>query len=307
MPYQRSKIGALLSACALFLLFSTCALGAAQQSTAEKHVDQAIAALEKRTDVDSLAAAGLMSVNNRAHQSLPLLTRAVDAAPDRPDLVWLQSLRCAQVPSCDPLVIERHLRELDHANGAGWWGAMARAGAAHDTEGIDTALTAISHSERVDIYWTTLIAHLSRAVSGTKKMSVEEAEVTIIGYLAAQAIPAYQYVSNGCKGDRLQQPDVTEVCRGVAKALQNGDTYVTEMIGVAIAKRVWPEDSAEWKAAAEQRRVYDYRSKLYQKLEQRALTHPNEYLTLCDQNHRESALFAAELTAAGYDPNPPAQ
>jgi hypothetical protein len=105
----------------------------------------------------------------------------------------------------------------------------------------------------------------------------------------------------------LQQPGVTEVCRGVAKALQNGDTYVTEMIGVAIAKRVWPEDSPEWKAAAEERRVYDYRSKLYSKLEQRALTHPGEYLTLCTQNRREQDLFAAQLTAAGYDQNPPAQ
>jgi hypothetical protein len=42
-------------------------------------------------------------------------------------------------------------------------------------------------------------------------MSVQEAEVTIIGYLAAQAIPAYQYVSNSCKGERLQQPGVTEI------------------------------------------------------------------------------------------------
>jgi hypothetical protein len=291
----------------LLLAFSACALGSTQQSKAQKHIDRTIAALVQRTDADSLAAAGLMSADNHAHQSLPLLTRAVDAAPDRPDLVWLQSLRCAQVPSCDPLPMEHRLRELDPINGAGWWEAIARAGAAHDTEGIDTALTAISRSERVDIYWTTLIAHLSRAAANTKKLSIEEAEVTIIGYLAAQAIPAYQYVSTSCKGERLQQPGVAEVCRGVAKALQNGDTYLTAMIGVSIAKRVWPEDSPEWKAAAEQRRVYDYRSKLYQKLEQRALTHPDEYLTLCEQNRRESDLFAAQLTAAGYDPNPPAQ
>ena len=78
------------------------------------------------------------------------------------------------------------------------------------------------------------------------------------------------------------------------------------MIGVAIAKRVWPEDSAEWKSADEERRVYDYRSNLYQKLEQQALTHPEEYLTLCEQNRRESDLFVAQLAAAGYDPNPPA-
>jgi hypothetical protein len=81
---------------------------------------------------------------------------------------------------------------------------------------------------------------------------------------------------------------------------------VTEMIGVAIAKRVWPEETPEWKAAAEERRVYDYRSKLYSKLESRTISHPGEYLTLCAQNRRESDLFAAQLIAAGYDPNPPA-
>lgn len=281
-------------------------LQADQQAKTNRHIDQAIAALAQRTDADSLAAAGIMSIDNHGAQSLSLLTRAVAAAPERPDLVWLQSLRCGQVSSCDPLPIEQRLRELDPTNGAGWWGAIARAGAVHDTEQLDAALTAISRSARVDIYWTTLIAHLSRAVADTKRMSVEEAEVTIIGYLAAQAIPAYQYLSKGCKDERLQQPGVTEICRGVAKALQNGDTYITEMIGVAVAKRVWPEDSAERKAADEQRRVYDYRSNLYQKLEQRALTHPDEYLTLCEQNRRESDLFAAQLAAAGYDPNPPA-
>jgi hypothetical protein len=257
------------------------------------------------TDADSLAAAGIMSIGSRRDDALPLLVRAVAASPDRADLAWLQALRCAQVASCDPALIERRLRELDPANGAGWWGAITRAGAAHDTEGTDAALAAISRSERVDIYWTSLISHLGRALARTKSMSLEESEVAMIGYLAAQAIPAYQYISTSCKGEHLQQPGVIEVCRGVAKALQNGDTYITEMIGVAIAKRVWPEDSPEWRAAAEERRVYDYRSELYPKLEQRALTHPDDYLTLCSQNRREQDVFAAQLVAAGYDRNPP--
>jgi hypothetical protein len=299
-------------AAALTTVFTVCsafALGLpdAPLGKADRRAERAVAVLSKMTDADSLAAAGVMSTDNHGEQTLSLLVRATAAAPDRADLVWLQALRCAQLPACDPLPIERRLRELDPTNGAGWWGPLARAGAGHDSEVTDVALAAIGHSDRVDIYWTTLIAHLSMAVAKTRKMSPEESEVAVIGYLAAEALPPYQYISNSCKGDRLQQPGVTEVCRGVAKALQNGDTYVTEMIGVAIAKRVWPEDSPEWKAAAEERRVYDYRSKLYSKLEQRALTHPGEYLALCTQNRREQDLFAAQLTAAGYDPNPPAQ
>jgi hypothetical protein len=281
---------------------AACASSDARIAKEQKRTDQTIAALAQMTDADSLAAAGLMS----DEQSLTFLARATAAAPDRPDLLWLQAMRCTRFPACDPAPAERRLRELDPTNGAGWWAAMTRAGATRDSDGTDAALTAISRSERVDIYWTTLIAHLSRAIAQTKKKSLEESEVAVIGHLAALPIPPYQTISTSCKGERLQQPGVIETCRGIAKAFQNGDSYLTEMLGVAIAKRVWPEDSPEWKAAAEQRRVYDYRSMLYSKLEQRSLTHPEEYLILCTQNRREADLFAAQLTAAGYDPNPPA-
>jgi hypothetical protein len=284
-----------------------CASSDARIAKAQKRTDQTIAALAQKTDSDSLAAAGLMSVGKSNDQSLRFLALATAASPDRADLVWLQVARCAQLPSCDPMPLEQRLRGLDPTNGVSWWSALARAGAAHDSEALNTALVAISHSERLDIYWTTLIAHLSRAVAKTKKMSLEESEVTVIGYLAAEAIPPYQYVSTGCKAERLQQPGATETCRGVARALQNGDTYITEMIGVAIAKRVWPEDSAEWKAAAEDRRLYEYRSKLFVELSNRLTKHPEEYLTLCEQNRREADLFAAQLTAAGFSPDPPPQ
>jgi hypothetical protein len=296
------KMAAYGSLVMLMISTSVCATPDVPIEKSQERSELASAALAKRVDADSLAAAGLLSMGNQAQA---LLTRAVDAAPDRPDLIWLQAQRCAQLPPCDPLPIERRLREVDPPNGAGWWGAIARAGAAHDNTDIDAALLAISRAERFDIYWTTLIAHLSRAVANTKEMSVQESEVVVIGYLAGEAIPAYQYISSSCKGERLQLPGATEVCRGVARALQNSDNYLTEMIGVAIAKRVWPEDSPEWKAAAERRRVYEYRSKLYPKLEQRVLAHPDEYLNLCARTRREQDVFAAQLSAAGYDPNPP--
>jgi len=308
MCHRLSIIVAGVSASFLLLACSAFALASSdgQQSKVDRRADQAIAVLVQMTDADSLAAAGLMTVGKNSGQSLAFLARATVIDPNRPDLVWLRVARCVQLPPCDPEPIERRLRELDPANSISWWSSLARAGVAHNSEGLKAALITVGHSERLDIYWTTLIAHLSRAVTKTKKMSIAESEVAIIGYLAA-LLPPYQYVSASCKGERLQEPGVTETCRGVARALQNGDNYLTEMIGVAIAKRVWPEDSPEWKAAAEERRVYDYRSRLYPKLEQRALTHPGEYLDLCAQNRRKQDVFAAQLTAAGYDPNPPLQ
>jgi hypothetical protein len=304
---KRSAVTALFPISILWLLTSGSALAVsseAQIAKSQKRIDQVVAALVQKSDADSLAAAGLMSFGKHSDQALSLLARASAAAPERPDLVWLQAQRCGQSPPCDPEPIEHRLRELDAANGAGWWGTLARASVANDTAGIDTALTAIGYSDRVDIYWTTLVARLSRAVAATKTMSLAESEVAVIGYVAAQSIPAYQSISSSCKAERLQQPGIIEVCRGVANAMQRGDTAMTEMLGVAIAKRVWPEDSPEWKAAAEERRVNDYRAKLYSKVVFRSVTHPGEYLTLCAQNRREQDVLLAQLIALGENPNP---
>ena len=289
------------------LLLHGCAVS--PQKSAERgqlHSRQAAAKLEKATDADSLAAAGLLSDRDR---SLVLLTKATEAAPQRADLAWLQAQFCQEVAGCDPEPIERGLRGLDSSNGAGWMGELVRANAAKDAA-RDAALEAISHSDRVDIYWTTLIARLSRAAAGTGAMTLQEARVAVTGYLAAHAIPAYSAVSNACKGERLQRSETVETCRGVAKAFQQGDTTITEMIGVAIAKRVWPEDSPQWQAAAAARRVYEYRSKLWQTLDNGRWDSPaaaERYLALCEHDRREQDVFLAQLIEAGGHPNPPSK
>jgi hypothetical protein len=133
----------------------------------------------------------------------------------------------------------------------------------------------------------------------------------IIGYLAAEGIPAYGAVSRACKGARLQEPQIVAMCRGTAKALERGDTYMTEMIGIAIAKRVWPEDSPQYKAAVEARRVYEYRADKFLKSDLAGSKRPEwtaeRYVTLCEQNHREQDGSRAQLTAAGENPDPPTQ
>jgi hypothetical protein len=280
---------------------------AAKHAKTERHLRGAAAALATKADADSLAAAGVLNVLINREDSLALLDRATAAAPERADLVWLHFQLCQKIASCDQEPMERRLRELDSSNGAGWLGALARASSSKNDEAKDAALAAIGHSDRVDIYWTTLIAGLTRATARTKTISVQQAEVAIIGILAAQAIPAYSAASNACKGERLQRAEIIEVCRGVASAFQHGDTYITEMLGVAIAKRVWPEDSAEWKAADKARRLYEYRSTLWPTADAWNMDHTQEYLTLCADNRREQDVFLAQLIAAGKDPNPPAK
>jgi len=249
--------------------------------------------------------AAIFSLDKHRDQSLTLMARAVANAPNRPDLVLLQSQLCQKISHCDPEPIELRLRQLDPRNGEGWMGAFVRGEASGDREATDAAFTEISRSDRVDVYWTGLIARLTRAVAGTKALSVEDAGVIVIGYLAAEPLPGYTDSSRRCKGEPLDRAGAVDICRGVAKAFQQGDTYLTEMIGVAVAKRVWPEDSPEWKAAADARRRYEYQSKLWMKLEAYTLSHAEEYLTLYAQNHREQDVFTAQIIAAGEDPNPP--
>lgn len=139
----------------------------------------------------------------------------------------------------------------------------------------------------------------------TGAMSLSEVVVAVIGVLATQAIPAYQSVSNACKGDRLMQADVLGLCHGVARACENGDTLITEMIGVTIAKRVWPPDSPEWKAAADARRLFENQGKLFGEIEGTDQASMNRYIALCRQYRREQDVFRAELLHAGKAPDPP--
>jgi hypothetical protein len=301
----RRQLGCAIAIGLSSLLMGCAASPAAKSAEAERHLQRAATALARQSDADSLAAAGLLSPSIHRDDSLALIARATAAAPERPDLLWLRAQVCHDATPCDPEPIERHLRQLDPSNGAGWMGALARANSSRNDEAKDAALAAIGHSDRVDIYWTTLIARLSRATAQTKTISLEEAEVAIIGSLAAQAIPAYGAASNACKGERLRHAEIIDVCRGVARAFERGDTYITEMIGVAIAKRVWPEDSPEWIAAGEARRLYEYRSKFSTALDSWDASHAEEYLTLCAQNRREQDVFLAQLIAVGKNPSPP--
>lgn len=296
----------LLSAVSVLLAAAVSPASPAEAYRLDKRQAQVADALVGQADADSLAAAGLLSAGHPEKES-QLLVRAAAAAPQRADLVWLQIQACQKQPACDSESLERRLRTLDPENGAPWLGALARADAEHDERAKDAALTAISRSARVDIYWTTLIARLTHAAARTGKMPLPDAETLIIGLLAAQAVPALHVVSESCKGERLERAEDVDVCRGVARAFEAGDTYLTEMFGTAIAKRVWPEQSPQWVAATDARRSYEYRSALQQKIDRTPWDEKGaaSYLTLCEQNHREQDVLRARLLAAGEGPDPP--
>jgi hypothetical protein len=294
---------------AVTLLQGCAAMHAAHDARKQRELQSAVSALERRTDADSLAAAGLMSSFQAGPGvALALLARATTAAAERADLAWLDIQLCRHAPGCDPDSRELRLRTLDPANGAAWLSALARAGASNDEAAATAALADLARTQRVDTYWTSLVVHLTDALAAIGDVPLKDALVDVIGVLAAQSLPAYRSTSELCLGPRLANVERLEDCRRVASALQLGDTYITTMIGAVIAKRVWPVDSAQWRAADESRRVYEYRSELWTQSETALLRDPKRvraFLTLCAQNRREQDVYSAVLVDDGKSPDPP--
>lgn len=279
----------------------------------DRHLKQAVVVLQERHDADSLAVAAMLIPIGRAkpddEAALALIERAAILAPERADLAWLEIQICGDVHTCNAEPAELRLRTLDPDNGASWLPAAARAIKSDNEAAKELVLTGMAGAARVDIYWTTLIVRLTRALADTRKITLDKALILVIGVLSAEAIPAYSATFSLCKGERLNDVEVLERCRRVAAAFERGDTVITEMVGLAIAQRVWAVDSPQWKAAAEQRRITRYRMQIGSALEVKSGSgnrRAQTYLTLYEQNRREQDVLQAQIIQAGESPNPPA-
>ena len=258
----------------------------------------------QEADAYLLAAEGALSLHQNPDEALRLMSRAAELARDHPDLAWLHIQACRIVDTCDPEPVEARLRSLDQRNGAGWLEALHRASRRGDEPARAEALAAIARSERVDLYWTALVAGMSRQVATTGTQTLYDAQVVVIGALAAIAIPAYQDLSSTCKGDGLRLEQVIQVCRSVGRALMNGDTWITERVGISITQRAWPEGSPAWNRAAEARRIGDYQIQLAGQHMEWIASHADEHLDLHARHRREQDVFREILVAAGRNPLP---
>jgi hypothetical protein len=239
---------------------------------------------------------------------LKLIERAVAEAPDRPDLVWLNIRLCAQVEGCDSQPLEAQLRALSPENGAAWVDSIGRAGRRNDGIEVRKDLAAIAASRRFDTYWNTTIVHVTDAILKTHTMDSPAAFVASIGIASALSLPAYQTIVNACKGDQLQDPDLLRSCRQVSTVMRGGDTYITEMIGIAIAKRTWPEGSLEHIDAVSAKRTAHYRMQADAKLNLDHLSstaYVEKHLQLMMAKTTEQDVVLAEIVDAKLNPDPP--
>ncbi len=306
MRPRRPASAAVPTALALLVLGSCAATDSGHQLTVENRVVRTEAALIAAGDPDSLQAAALVGDGEPAAK-LQLLQRAAAAAPARPDIAWWQLQMCVRVESCDPRPIEAQLQALDPGNGAAWSGTLERSWKSGDTAALHAVLVAVSNSERFGIYWNVSIVHTANAVIRTGAMEPKNALVRVMGAAAATWVP-YKAITDFCQGRSLEQPDALATCRRLAAVLRRGDIYFTEMIGIALARRVWPEGSAEYQAASEARRVAQYRADTDNALTTRKVLDNawvQSHLALMAAHDTEQEVVLADLTVAGLNPDPP--
>ncbi len=287
----------------------SCGYSLERETAKWEHAKRQVAdVLRERGDPDSLAAAGLLTARRAPADALILINRAVAAAPERPELVWLQIRICVETEGCDPKPIEMRLRELEPENAIAWFGDLTRAFEVEDPLALDAALVAAGRTKRADSHYTILTARLGKVAMDSGASPQPDAAMLVLGEVGGIGLPHYMAATKGCGVERLDRDDVREACRSLAAALMAGDNVLAEMIGVAIAKRAWPSDSPEWQAASEARRAYQYRSevlreKVWIDMSDEAMT--IRYLDLSAQHRREQDVIVAQLMAAGIDPNPP--
>ncbi len=264
--------------------------------------------LRKHRDANSLAAAALFSVRTDPADALRLIGEARSKARDRPELTLLHVNICVRTTGCDPKAVESEMRKQDPDNGIGWSGDLSRAYDAKVEEALDAAIAAAGRARQFNSYFMKLVASLSEATAKSKSMPIDDAIIAVSGEIAGFGLPNYPAISKGCAVERMQRPGLTDSCRQLAASLIDSDTLIAEMTGVGIAKRAWPVDSPQWRAATEARRVFRYRSTALGKIESTEdwdEISAQKYLRLIKAHPREQDAMIAQLVAHDIDPVPP--
>jgi hypothetical protein len=295
-----------------------------QSEQAPGHYSTLVNQLVEKSNADSLATAGLLTMNGQAGsaRTYRLIDQAVKSAPDRSDLAWLAMRLCVRVPGCDVEKPEHHLRRTDPPNAAGWMGELVRNSAANDDVGVDAVLTAMGGAKRFDLYWNPLIVTCSRELMsvqprdsvGPRRDPASVAIVTMIGIISVIAVPEIQAFSKSCREDAPLTPGRRGRCQRAAEVFEHGDTYTVEDFGLSVEQRVWPQDSAEARRAAVQRRTLHYRMGVTEPLfvaSKDSVALPPDYLEVLSAHAREQdaslgfierAQLAADLPPQWTDP-----
>lgn len=209
------------------------------------------------TDVDEMAAAALAlwgtNASANGSQALTQIQKAAQAAPQRPEILWLHLRLCMEVQGCEPEPIEARLRKLDPENGVVWLGPLARAQARRDARASAQIVEMMSKAANFNVYWTTLVAKLAPPMSRMPVATsaaqpvptpLTNAMNSTINWLSTLVAPAFRPISTACDEQQIREPEIRVRCGQVAQALQRSDTTLVEGLGLGIAQRLAPDNSA---------------------------------------------------------------
>lgn len=212
---------------------------------------------EETADADQLAAGALalwgQNPSGNGSRALLQIQKAVKAAPDRPEILWLHLRICIEVPGCESQPIETQLRKLDPSSGSVWLGALSRAQLRGDVRAEEQILEVMTKAGHFNIYWTPLIAKLtpilSRTPVGTSVSQPVPAPLTnamnaTVGWLSGLAVSAFKSLTTACDEQHVREPATRVRCEQIAQALQKSDTTLAEGMGLGIAQRLAIPNSA---------------------------------------------------------------
>lgn len=304
---------AAIGAAALLLVTSGCGTTPPQQRNSKPAPAESLRA----TPADLLLADAMRrQFVEGAGAALLLVEGAAQKAPDRPDIVWLQIALCRMVPGCQPEPLEARLRRLDPGNGIVWLGPLAKAQQQRDVAAENEILDVMSRSQRFDIYWNSLAAHIAVARSqdpSLKTTVLSGGPLTsslndVIGWLSSVALPALSPIGMSCSTQRAANPTIASRCLGVAQAMQRGDTYIAEGMGLGIAQRLAPPASPQSVATDEQILLSTYQRDtagqiMNNQIERERFT--QQLIKLMSSLHREQDVFVAVIRWAGQPLMPP--
>ena len=248
-------------------------------------------------------------------QVIAYVRGAAEQSPKRPELVWLHAYFCAQVAGCDAPSVESQLRKLDAANGIAWMGALSRALQQRDSAAQDQVLEALGRSERIDVYWTTLVSRTALALHAANPTQAHGLDDPLtnalnkaVEQLSQTSITALRSLAAACSKERMQRVATGNRCLRVAQILQQSDTYMAAGVGLGIEERIAAPGSPSAQAVDERIRIARYQQETAGRImdgqvDRQALS--RQLIKLMQSLRREQEIFSAVLRWAGAPVTPP--
>lgn len=203
-------------------------------------------------------------------ESVEQLRQAIASSPNDADLAWLEATDCARLSkACDKQNAIRRLKRIEPRNLAVHLLEFNEATMSRDDAARDMALKAIANSRYSDIHYFSLGALYYDALRNwnspvtfnasevfqedsdqTSVTAEEQRKMIAIGYSAASAIPALQFISTFCQKTDLNQ-DQLQNCKSVARLMTTDKTIVVHRQGLRIGIAVFKHgpEAEQWRAA----------------------------------------------------------